>query len=353
MFGNIWCHRKHLTNRPFNAGCNMSCKRTFFILTLIFCFKAADLRADVCSQIDENGVKSFPETRLVQADTVDGRQKIFPDKPDMTAELAEAASSAHITRNEFSKKAPAETKFIMDKHLRVPVRIVYHGQVFTTLFELDTGAAHTVVSQDLAEKMGVQETRFAGQGSLSDVKASATAFKVSSIAVGPLERKDYPVYVLHSSQKGWSKLKGINILGMDLLKELPFCVDFQAGVIRWGNDPADSAALQINTKAVIKDVRIFLPVHIVYNGQIYKEMFLLDTGSAQTFVTPAFAKMLGITDVRQGRRIKLSRIQAGPLEMKDYHIGIWNTPNNLIGLDLLRYTTFTIDYAAGIIRWNL
>jgi predicted aspartyl protease len=306
----------------------MSCKKIFFIITLLVCCKATDLRAQSCSPIDDNDVKSFPEARHGQADKADARQKIVPE-------------------------GPAETKLVMGKRLRVPVRIVYHGQVFTALFELDTGAAHTVVSQDLAEKMGVQKTQFAGQGSIADLKASAATFKVSSIAVGPLERKDYPVYILHSDQKGWSQLKDMNILGMDLLKEIPFCLDFEAGVIRWGHDSASGAGLQINTRAVIKDMRIFLPVQIVYQGQTYTEMFLLDTGSAQTFVTPVFAKMLGITDALQGGRIKLSSIQVGPLKMKDYHIGIWNTPDNLIGLDLLRYSNVTIDYAAGVVRWSL
>jgi predicted aspartyl protease len=322
----------------------MLCKRTFFIIILMGSFTAAGLGAQVCSRADVNAVKMYAGTRYVQVHDAQ-------DLQGMTSQ--QALPAKRFARAEVERQKPAETRFVMDKHLRVPVRIVYHGQVFTALFALDTGAVRTVVSQDLAEKMGVQEARPAGGGSLSHVKASATAFKVSGITVGPLERKDYTLYRLHSDQKEWSQLKGMNILGMDILKEVTFCVDSRAGVIRWGNDAAEDAALQIETRAVIKDVRVFLPVTIVYKGQTYKEMFLLDTGSAQTFVTPVFAKMIGVPDARQGSRVKLSRIQAGPLELKDHPVGIWNTPNNLIGMDLLKYITFTIDYAAGVVRWAM
>ena len=171
--------------------------------------------------------------------------------------------------------------------------------------------------------------------------------------VGPIERKDHQILILHSNQKGWSKLKGMNILGMDLLKDAPFSIDYQAGVIRWGNDPALNTEYQVKTRAVIKDVRVLLPVDIVYKGKTFSKLFVLDTGAAQTSVTPMFAKMLGVTNVRQGRSVKISRIKAGPLELKDHRIVIWNASDNLIGMDLLQYINFTIDYQAGIIRWNL
>lgn len=77
------------------------------------------------------------------------------------------------------------------------------------------------------------------------------------------------------------------------------------------------------------------------------------TGATQTFVTPIFAEILGVPDVRQGRWVKVSRIKAGPLELKDLRIAIWDTLDNLIGMGLLQYVNFTIDYQAGVIRWNL
>jgi len=284
----------------------MNCIRTFFVITLIICLTAVNLEAE---------------------------------------EL--------IARARFPKDGATETKLVIGRYIRIPVRIVYKGRVFKTLFALDTGAAHTVVSQDLAKQMGVEGTRHAGHGYLSDLKASAAAFKVSSIKVGPIERKDHQVYVLQSDQKGWSKLKGMNILGMDLLKDAPFSIDLQAGVIRWGNDWDHNAEIEVKTTAIIKDARVFLPVNIVYKGQRFSKLFLLDTGAPQTTVTPSFAKMLGITNARQGRRIKISSIEAGPLQLKDYYIGIWNTPDNLIGMDLLKYIPFTIDYEAGVVKWNL
>ncbi len=306
----------------------------FLILTLFVFLSAANIVAEVYSGMDENDLAEFSDQQPIDADKADSRTK-------------------PLARIDLPKQKPNETKLVVGKHLRVPVKLVYNGRAFRTLFELDTGATHTVVSQALAKKLGVHKTPFTGSGSLAGVKVFASAFKVSSIMVGPLERKDHQILVLHSNQEGWSKLRGMNILGMDLLKDVPFTVDYQAGVIRWGNDPAHSTKYQINTRAVIKGVRVFLPVNIVYNGQTFSKLFVLDTGAAQTSVTPIFAEMLGVADVRQGRWIKVSRIKAGPLELKDHHIAIWDTPDNLLGMDLLQYVNFTIDYQAGVIRWNL
>ena len=139
----------------------------------------------------------------------------------------------------------------------------------------------------------------------------------------------------------------------DLLNDTPFSVDYQAGVIRWGNHPAHSTQYHIKTKAIIKGVRVLLPVDIVYKGQTFSKLFVLDTGAAQTSVTPMFARILGVTNVSQGRWVKISWIKAGPLELKDHRIAIWDAPDNLIGMDLLQYVNFTIDYRAGVIRWNL
>ena len=312
----------------------MNFTKIFIIIPLLVCLSAANIGAEAYSGADENDLAKFSDQQQMDADKADSRTK-------------------SLARIDLFKQRPTEIKFVMGQHMRVPVEIVYNGRVFRTLFELDTGATHTVVSQEFAKKLQVQKRPFTGSGSLAGVKVSASAFKVSSIMVGPIERKDHQILILHSNQQGWSKLKGMNILGMDLLKDAPFSVDYQAGVIRWGNDPAHNTQYQIKTRAVIKDVRVFLPVDIVYKGKTFSKLFVLDTGAAQTSVTPMFARILGVTNVRQGRWVKISRIKAGPLELKDHRIAIWNSPDNLIGMDLLQYINFTIDYQAGVIKWNL
>lgn len=330
----------------------MSFTRIFHIITLFVCLSVTNIGAEAYSWVDENGFKRFSDPLPIQAAKVDARRKIVSKGPVINEEQAEVSYTESIARIELPKERPVETKFVMGKHLRVPVKIVYNGRVFTTLFELDTGSSHTIISQVFATKLGAR-TQPAGRGSISDVKVIATAFKVASIKVGPIERKDHQILILHSNQERWSQLRGMNILGMDLLKEVPFTIDYKAGLIKWGNNSARSTKYQIKTRAIIKNVRVFLPVKIVYKGQTFTKLFVLDTGAPQTSVTPIFAKMLGITDVRPGRRVKISRIKAGPLELRDRFITIWNAPDNLIGMDLLKDVTFTIDYDAGVIKWNL
>ncbi len=312
----------------------MKFTRIFIIITLLVCLSATNIGAEAYSGVDENDLAEFSDQQPIDADKADSRTK-------------------SLARIDLFKQRPTETKFVMGQHMRVPVEIVYNGRVFRALFELDTGATHTVVSQEFAKKLQVQKRPFTGSGSLAGVKVFASAFKVSSIMVGPIECKDHQILILHSNQKGWSKLKDMNILGMDLLKDIPFSVDYRAGVIRWGNDPAHNTQYQIKTRAVIKDVRVFLPVDIVYKGQTFSKLFVLEKGAAQTSVTPMFARILGVKNVSQGRWVKISRIKAGPLELKDHRIAIWDSPDNLIGMDLLQYINFTIDYQAGVIRWNL
>lgn len=124
------------------------------------------------------------------------------------------------------------------------------------------------------------------------------------------------------------------------------------------------------TRVVIKGNRVFVPVRIGYKGKEVQVMLLLDTGASTTAIHSEAASKLDLWDrlkttsiVADGRNINtelayLDYIQVGPHRLRNFKISIidYSGDNNhytgLLGMNFIRRTEYTINYAKQTIRWK-
>ena len=153
--------------------------------------------------------------------------------------------------------------------------MVAHGSVGPLKnlnFFVDTGASLAVVDSRIARKLHLK-----GEGSVSFVVVGGSSqgqeVSLPSLELGPVLRSNLPAISadLSSFQRTFS-VRIDAIVGLDVLGETPFVIDYSARVIRFGPAPplAVSVPLRLDRGFAIFDAEIDqTPMHLV-----------LDTGAA-------------------------------------------------------------------------
>jgi predicted aspartyl protease len=142
-------------------------------------------------------------------------------------------------------------------------------------FLLDTGANPTILDPWIARKLHLPQLP-------SDVqviggRVQATTAVVPSLNVGPIQRNNLPVSIEDLSF--FEKIIPVRIdgmIGLDVLGQTPFVIDYAARQIHFGPLPAmpDAIPLQLTDGLAILDAQVNdLPLHL-----------LLDTGSSSLFL---------------------------------------------------------------------
>lgn len=115
----------------------------------------------------------------------------------------------------------------------VPVRFSYRNTTVDAWMLLDTGATSTVISTDLANRLGIKpaastERRLSRVADGSVVPAFRT--RVDYMAVGPKMKLNAEVSILPSNgpAMGFDGLLGMNFLG-----DFPYRLDMNTHVIEW------------------------------------------------------------------------------------------------------------------------
>lgn len=110
----------------------------------------------------------------------------------------------------------------------VPVTINGHGPYS---FLLDTGASHTTVSVDLAASLGaprVAKTRV----STSTGEAWTAVVALGAVTLGPVVVPSVMATEMpQTSLRAGRQIHGV--VGLDVLGQRPFCLDYAGGSIRW------------------------------------------------------------------------------------------------------------------------
>ena len=124
------------------------------------------------------------------------------------------------------------------------------------------------------------------------------------------------------------------------------------------------------TRVVIKGNSVFVPVRLGYAGKEVQAMLVLDTGASTTVIHREAALRLNIWDrlkttsiVADGRRVntemaQLDYIQVGPHRLRNFKVSIidYSGDNDhytgLLGMNFIRRTEYTINYAKQTIRWK-
>lgn len=262
--------------------------------------------------------------------------------------------------------AAAETR------MTVPVRIAEAGPY---PFIVDTGAQRTVISRQLAAKLGLTAGRTVRVTSMSGTSDVGTV-RIPSLSVSPISRRGIEAPALEDYNLGASGL-----LGIDSLQDHAVSIDFDAQTMavrpsrkRSSREKSDSDEIVIRAKnlfgqLVVTDARY----------RSHRVRIILDTGSAVSMGNQALrrAVMRGNMAVRrvemtsatggivQADYTALDRIMIGDVGIKDMPIafadaapfrvfGLTDKPAIMLGMDAMKlFRRVDIDFANRQVRLAL
>ena len=193
---------------------------------LVFILIPALLAARVYIWTDSQGVKHFSqEPPPENASEVMVQEELRHDPS------AEGKQFRNSTADD--ALSSQQTRIVREGNvILIPVNLSHNGRDVDTLLVLDTGASSTVLTAQLAERLGIQpeintKVRVAG-GELE-----AQAVVLDSLSVGPHTLREVRTLVLrHPGQQ--TKLQGA--LGLNFLSHFPYSIDLQKLVIDWKTD---------------------------------------------------------------------------------------------------------------------
>jgi predicted aspartyl protease len=161
-------------------------------------------------------------------------------------------------------------------------------------FVLDTGAAMSILTKELADIIGVEGTEVKEALGAADQRIEVPLGRVDSVSVGETKAEDVQVGIT----KELPKCVGARgALGYNFLKGFVLTIDYESNLLTLAS-PRDetSQAGSIQTSIPLrlaKPDRPILLVDILINAQETYQ-FILDTGASQTIVSPELAQRMGI-----------------------------------------------------------
>jgi predicted aspartyl protease len=241
-------------------------------------------------------------------------------------------------------------------------------------FILDTGAGTSLLSSELAERLGVKITG-SKEGQSAAGKVAVSLAKVSSFAIGSTRLDDVDVGIVDLSQI--AKTIGANVdgdLGYNFLRYFRVTLDYRNYEIRL-DDPKkiEPFGTIAKTEAPIRlanPAKPLILVDIYANGR-GPFQFAVDTGTSTTAITPELAKTLGVknspvgaitagsgyVDVTTGslpsfqlggaRIDNLTVIVANFFEMLNQAVGV--RLDGIVGYNFLRDYKVVIDYPGELL----
>lgn len=182
---------------------------------------------------------------------------------------------------------------------------------------LDTGATHTVLHEESAASLQharwIDTSRIKFQGNSSQRPKLLTA----QLLAGPAESPEHPLLVMNLAPVRSMMAEKIDgILGMDILKHIPFTFDQRKGEFYWGT-PQDTTLVPLYAWADGKG-------RVIVQGRCEGRTvhMLLDTGSSVTRVTstewaPGQGEEIGarIGDIDSATGIRAMEGKAGDIEL--------------------------------------
>jgi len=234
----------------------------FLIYILFFFFSPLSARAEFYEYVDENGVKTYTDSReSIPQPQADGVQIHKEPYDDLTEEERQKMREAEALRSEEIRRRQAEEleKYREEKRLRdlekeeaakklafeqrttpviinsdnqilVPVTLGYQGKTAQANLLLDTGANITTIHDNIAESLGITGGR---RGSLivaGGGKVRSHHLAIDFIKMGPKTFSNPQITVLTYAGK---EAPFDGLLGLDLLSRFQYTVDYEKSVIIW------------------------------------------------------------------------------------------------------------------------
>jgi predicted aspartyl protease len=242
-------------------------------------------------------------------------------------------------------------------------------------FILDTGAGTSLLSPELAHKIGAKIIG-AKEGQSAGGKVSVSLAKVDSLAVGDTRRDDVDVGIVDLSHIG--KAIGAKIdgdLGYNFFNRFQITIDYQNCEIRF-EDPKPVEYFGASARAEIplrlaNPAKPLILIDTYLNG-LGPFQFAVDTGTSTTAIAPELAKQLGLTTSSIGPgttggahvAVTASALQsfaAGSAKVDDMAIvvadffsmlsqAVGAKLDGIVGYNFLRNYKVVIDYPNEILR---
>jgi predicted aspartyl protease len=229
-------------------------------------------------------------------------------------------------------------------------------------FFLDTGTAPSVLDSRIARKLdlkGEESTSIAVLGG----RTQGGQANLPSIVLGPLKRANLQVITTDLSffQKSFP-VRIDAIVGMDVLGQSPFVIDYSARVIRVGPVPAlaVSVPFRLYEGMPIFDVEIdHAPVHLLFDtgaGSII--LFTKDTARSPGATDPATMAPQQIGDF-ESKQVWLRSLRLGRAEFRQKPAMLTRNPkpsrldyDGLISPSALGISQVSVDLKGGVLAFR-
>lgn len=255
----------------------------------------------------------------------------------------------------------------------VLVHAMLNDQEPVTLL-LDTGAARTMLTPDIARRLGISPALDAPRSPivmLGGQRAQMPLIRLASLAVGDTAVADLQVGVFTPLPRT-PFIDGL--LGGDFLKRFTLKLDYARSRLQFTPQaPPDLASgLPSVSPATVPST---IPIETSGNHILVRAVLnhreavtlLLDTGATHTMLTPEAARRVGLTPMSHaltgalqvvgGRQVRfplvpLAALAMGEVVVKNLQVGILSTfpgtrtVDGLLGGDFLEHFTLTLDYSA-------
>jgi predicted aspartyl protease len=165
--------------------------------------------------------------------------------------------------------------------------IVVHGSagpLKNLNFVLDTGTIHSTFDLRIAKRLNLRDEVSTGMVFMSG-RVQAENATLPSLQLGPIERPNLPIVIADiSALQRFVPVRIDGILGLDVLGQTPFVIDYTAHVIRFGPSPAlaISVPLRLDGGLAVFDAEIdHALVHLLFDtGASTLVLFKTDLGSS-------------------------------------------------------------------------
>lgn len=155
-------------------------------------------------------------------------------RPVIVAEETAAPESEEASRRsaEPSDAARSTKVTIRRNSIYVPVTLQYGGNEVTANLLIDTGASSTMIYSEVADQLlvNLRNTRKVKASIVGGGVIEANVVKMNSLTVGPHTTYNKFICVVPHEGPG-QKIDGL--LGLDVLRNLKFTIDFKSSSIIW------------------------------------------------------------------------------------------------------------------------
>jgi predicted aspartyl protease len=242
-------------------------------------------------------------------------------------------------------------------------------------FILDTGASHCLLSQKLADGLGVRpESEKQATGAGGGVKL--VLGHVESMAVGSVRKQNVPIGITTELERIAAVIRSEvdGDLGFEFLKDFALTIDYRDSALYFvsslgpekGSRSANSAPFML---AAPDQPLILVEVSLNSQGPY---QFALDTGASRTIVSTEIAEKLGIETIGDnpatgaGGRVKImagkvDSLAIGDAIVHDHDIGVGEflamlstavgtKMDGIVGYNFLNRFRVTIDYFRSVLE---